>query len=355
MKINEIIKERRIAKNFTQEQIAGYLGVNAPAVNKWEKGTSYPDITLLPALARLLDTDLNTLLSFKDDLSEKEIAIFLNILSSLLETSGFQSVFEAATNKINEFPTCYPLILNTALFLDGTLMMNPKAENNESYEKRIEELYYRALQSNDAQIQSRAKSMLISKLMKRKDYENAQALLKSLPDKDSVDKKQIQAQLHIELGQLEYAAKTEEEKLLSASNEIQQILITLMEIAIKDNRLDDAEYIANVSKEGAILFDLWEYSSYIAHFQLYSTCKNRIKCLKILVPMLKSLTSKWDINSSPLYRHIKTKETDKVFGTKMQKTILNAICTDSDSDFLRQDPEFKSILKEFNFDRTSYK
>lgn len=42
MRINEIIKERRLAKGFTQEQIANYLGVTAPAVNKWEKGTSCP-------------------------------------------------------------------------------------------------------------------------------------------------------------------------------------------------------------------------------------------------------------------------------------------------------------------------
>lgn len=34
MRINEIIKERRLAKGFTQEQIANYLGVTAPAVNK---------------------------------------------------------------------------------------------------------------------------------------------------------------------------------------------------------------------------------------------------------------------------------------------------------------------------------
>lgn len=40
MRINEIIKERRLAKGFTQEQIANYLGVTAPAVNKWEKGDS---------------------------------------------------------------------------------------------------------------------------------------------------------------------------------------------------------------------------------------------------------------------------------------------------------------------------
>lgn len=46
MKINEIIRERRLAKGFTQERVANYLGVSAPAVNKWEKGTSYPDIVL---------------------------------------------------------------------------------------------------------------------------------------------------------------------------------------------------------------------------------------------------------------------------------------------------------------------
>lgn len=40
MKINEIIHERRLAKGFTQERIANYLGVSAPAVNKWEKGVS---------------------------------------------------------------------------------------------------------------------------------------------------------------------------------------------------------------------------------------------------------------------------------------------------------------------------
>lgn len=40
MRMTEIIRERRIAKNFTQEQMAGYLGVTAPAVNKWEKGVS---------------------------------------------------------------------------------------------------------------------------------------------------------------------------------------------------------------------------------------------------------------------------------------------------------------------------
>lgn len=40
MKIQEIIRQRRLARNYTQEQLAGLLGVTAPAVNKWEKGVS---------------------------------------------------------------------------------------------------------------------------------------------------------------------------------------------------------------------------------------------------------------------------------------------------------------------------
>lgn len=40
MKINEIIRTRRKELKLTQEQAAEYLGISAPAVNKWEKGGS---------------------------------------------------------------------------------------------------------------------------------------------------------------------------------------------------------------------------------------------------------------------------------------------------------------------------
>lgn len=40
MKINQIIHKRRKELALTQEQIAEFLGVSTPAVNKWEKGVS---------------------------------------------------------------------------------------------------------------------------------------------------------------------------------------------------------------------------------------------------------------------------------------------------------------------------
>lgn len=43
MRIGEQIKNYRKTEGLTQEQVANYLGVSTPAVNKWEKGNTYPD------------------------------------------------------------------------------------------------------------------------------------------------------------------------------------------------------------------------------------------------------------------------------------------------------------------------
>lgn len=347
MKINEIIKERRLAKNLTQEQIAYYLGVTPPAVNKWEKGVSYPDITTLPALARLLDTDLNTLLSFKDDLTDKEIILFCNQLSDIIDKDGFKKGYDTAMEKLKEYPTCYLLVLNMAMLLDGSLIMDKNIKDSfDKYRVSIESLYMRASNSNNESIRNQSQSMLISKYMEKKEYKKAEELLNSLPDKASIDKKQMQVKLFMAYGKYQEAAKLEEEKLLSIMYELEPTLITLMEIAIKDNRIEDAEYIADISQKGAELFDLWKYNSYVAHFQLYSTCKAPVKCLKILLPMLKSITHQWEINKSPLYSHIQTKQTDDKFGLKMQETIIQSIRDDEQTAFLKDIPEFEAIIKE---------
>ena len=51
--IAENLRKLRKEKNLTQEVVAEMLGVSAQSVNKWERGDTLPDITLLPALANL--------------------------------------------------------------------------------------------------------------------------------------------------------------------------------------------------------------------------------------------------------------------------------------------------------------
>lgn len=182
----------------------------------------------------------------------------------------------------------------------------------------------------------------------QKNYTESQTLLKFISDPNLVDKKQIQAKMYIEQGELLKAAKLVEEKLLLLNTEVHDTLLYLMDIAIKDKPYDDADYIANVDEQATkILFDLWEYNKYLAHFKLYSALKDRVKLLKIFVPMIKSLTKKWDANKSPLYKHIKTKEVDKDFG-KMQKNILKSISEDEEISFLKESSELEDFLMEFN-------
>ena len=53
--ICERIKEYRSSANITQKALGDILGVTAQAVSKWESGQSYPDITILPQLALVLN------------------------------------------------------------------------------------------------------------------------------------------------------------------------------------------------------------------------------------------------------------------------------------------------------------
>ena len=63
MTIHQTIRTRRRLLGLTQEEVAEYLGVTAPAVNKWEKGSTCPDIALLPRLAKTLGVTVDHLLT----------------------------------------------------------------------------------------------------------------------------------------------------------------------------------------------------------------------------------------------------------------------------------------------------
>jgi len=67
-KVGAYIMILRKAKKYTQQKLADKLGVSHQAVSNWERGESMPDISILPALAELLGTTTDNILSAdKDD------------------------------------------------------------------------------------------------------------------------------------------------------------------------------------------------------------------------------------------------------------------------------------------------
>ncbi len=61
MKVNiaERIRNFRQENNVKQKDFGELLGVTAQTISKWERGECYPDITLLPAIAEVLNCTVN--------------------------------------------------------------------------------------------------------------------------------------------------------------------------------------------------------------------------------------------------------------------------------------------------------
>lgn len=57
-----IIREARLKKGFTQKQLAEAISVTDKAVCKWETGHGCPDITILSALSKVLEIDIQSIL-----------------------------------------------------------------------------------------------------------------------------------------------------------------------------------------------------------------------------------------------------------------------------------------------------
>ena len=60
--IGKNIRQLRIAQNMTQEEFAERLYVTRQTVSNYENGRSRPDIDMLETIARVLKTDVNTVL-----------------------------------------------------------------------------------------------------------------------------------------------------------------------------------------------------------------------------------------------------------------------------------------------------
>ena len=67
MDFGKKLKNLRLKKEATQEQVANYLNVSAQAVSKWENNASYPDVTLLPEISVYFGVSIDELFDMTED------------------------------------------------------------------------------------------------------------------------------------------------------------------------------------------------------------------------------------------------------------------------------------------------
>lgn len=347
MPMNTVLRQKRRALGLTQEQVADYLGVTTPAVNKWERGVTCPDLALLPALARLLKTDPNTLLCFDRSLSQQEIGHFMNRLTEIFTAEGFGASFAAALEKTQEYPNCPPLLHNTALVLEGELLtavLSP--EEKEDYRARITQMYRQVAEGKDEPLANRARYMLASRLIGEKRYGEAQTMLDLLPHWDGLDKRPLQADLWARQNRTAEAAALLEHKLLGTLQETQMSLAKLVPLLVELGEDKAAEALADAAQATSKAFGLWPYGAYLVPMQLAVARQDTEKTLEALSAMLREVLTPWNAAACPLYGHIPLKA-GGVDLARMLPALLSDLEQNSDYDFLRGEPEFARLTAHY--------
>ena len=276
------------------------MGVTAPAVHKWEKGTSIPDVAVLPALARLLKIDLNTLFSFEKELSDTEINVFCNEVVGKIQAEGYDTGFGFAKEKMQEYPNCEKLIFNLASLLDGGLTIFC-VEEPEKYAGEIETLYERAAKSENEKIRNSANQLLIYKALQKKEFERAEKLWGKLPD-PVPDKKMIKAAICNYQENYEDAAKLLEERLYGLAAELQNCLVNLMQTFEKTEKEQEMQFCAETLKRHIDNLGLWQYGKHMVDYQMAAARNDPEGMAEFSQKMLESMDEEYRLQDFPLYR-----------------------------------------------------
>ena len=97
------LKRLRKEKELTQETLAEFLGVSFQTISKWERGETYPDITMLPVIASFFNVTIDDLLGVDKAKKEEKINEYLE----LYERWRFKDTpetFKKFKSAIKEFP-----------------------------------------------------------------------------------------------------------------------------------------------------------------------------------------------------------------------------------------------------------
>lgn len=347
MKINDIIRTRRQALGLTQEALADKLGVSTPAVNKWERALNYPDITLLPALARTLGVDLNTLLSFQEDMSREEVARFLNALTETGRAEGCAAAFQMAADKLREFPNSDLLASGAAAVLEGILALYPSGSEAEQkdWKRTLSALYERSARSTDPQVRETAVHTLISRSIAAGDLERAEALLDQLPQSHP-DRRLLAAALRERQGRREEAWILLESELFQRAHGIQSVLFQMLDLASGEGDRERSRLIADAAAQAGAALGLSGYAVLSALLQRALLERDGPRALSLLGDLLESLAAPWSPADCPLYCHIPAKPEGGAQASLLQP-MLDLLEADPDARFLQDVPGYRELLETY--------
>ncbi|SEL14707.1 DNA-binding transcriptional regulator, XRE-family HTH domain [Butyrivibrio sp. ob235] len=324
MSIGKVIRKYRKEKGLTQEEMAIRLGVSTPAVNKWEKDNTLPDISLLVPIARLFGISTDELLSFKDDITDKEIDIFIKELDRRLKQEPFEDVFADAKKKIEEYPCNEKLKWQVAVVLNAARLLN-EVDNSDQYDEAIRSWFSGLLGSEDLSIRKSAAESLFHYYCRKEDYQTAEKYLQYYSE-DNPERKVLQANIFAKTGRISEAYVAYEELMLAEVNRLRIIMNALQVLCEEDGNLEQAHRVADANENVAKCFDMGVYQEKSVQLELAAYEKNVDETARIMEALIDNCASISDFTKSNLFSHLTFKQLGKDFYAELQAELIKRFC-----------------------------
>ena len=181
MTLGNKIKQLRLKAGLTQEQLASALNMSPQAVSKWEMGAGYPDVALLPVIAAYFGVSLDVLFDYDANNIEEKIM-------DILYSSRGGAPFDVAQKRLLEGIAAYPSadILKKELLTRYEMQMRYHG-CPELKEPALATAKKLIAESNDYFIVSSAKNDMASILIMNGNYDEAKAIIESMPYVYNID------------------------------------------------------------------------------------------------------------------------------------------------------------------------
>ena len=108
--LGENIKKLRKERDLTQEKLADLIGVSFQAISKWERGESFPDITLLPVIADFFGCTIDDLFGADKAKNEQKINEYLDFYSKECSKNR-ELTFKKFQQAVKEFPNDFRVLV----------------------------------------------------------------------------------------------------------------------------------------------------------------------------------------------------------------------------------------------------
>ena len=346
IKMGKHILELRRAKGMTQRQLASALGVSTPAVSKWERDISCPDITILCPLARVLDTNVDTLLQFEELLTDEEVSGHMNKIIEKARKEGRLPAETALLELLHTYPSSIALKYQAAMAIDMFRMMFQKEdeEKQKQWKEKKKYLLEEVSREGSSVYWQNAVSGLAAMAIQEEDIDHAERLLSKLPER-TTDVTMLRTQIYLKRSEAAKAAEVVQKQLYMLVGQIQTCLLTMMNADLEPDA-EKALEIGAIYRQVEAMFGLGGGFGIGVLAEIYQRLGNEKELKDCLMQLIETAISPFKMPNPLLFSSfIKRKEKHTEVPREMKQMVLKGIMESEFCGPLLEDPDFMQAVE----------